>query len=282
LSILKVIELSAMPKGKKNRGGKNRSKATAFSSSQPQVGGFPDKQRVKLVYTDFLTKSLVSVTGIDHVYSGNGLFDPDITGTGSQPANFDDFSAIYSRYRCYGSSMDVLMSTPGSSTGTGQFFAGLAARHLSTAKVTLGNQMDVISQPMSTSMMFNGGLAVKQGSSYSPSLFMSQTASHVLGYDTVAISTDDTLGSVTSANPSHQWYWHIFASMSDQTSSGTIWIRVKITYDVEFFDRVDTTIDSSVVSVPRSILTQVKFMIRETEEKETKAPCLVQKYGVRS
>lgn len=271
---LKNSNFSAMPRKSKNKsrtrkGGKNNS----FSSRQSQLGGYPDKMRIRLCYTTFHSKSNVSVTGTDQVFSANGCFDPDITGAGSQPANFDDWSAVYLRYRVYGSSIDVIFQTPGSATGTGMMLVSLAARHTSTARVTITDQLDATAQPFSKDMVINGGTA--STSTASLRLSMSSTTSAFLGYKTVAIDTDDTLQAQTSANPSHQWYWHIMCSMCDQASTGTLWYRTRIVYDVEFFDRIDTTIDSTLIAIPRSIVSRVQDLVRDSDEKKEEKSLMI-------
>ncbi len=64
-----------------------------------------------------------------------------------------------------------------------------------------------------------------------------------MGYNEVAIRTDDTLQALTSANPVHQWYWHVIVRVADDTSTGDGRFYCKIEYDVEFFDRTDTLLD---------------------------------------
>ncbi len=44
----------------------------------------------------------------DHqVFTANGLFDPDITGTGHQPRGFDQFMALYDKYVVVSSSITL-------------------------------------------------------------------------------------------------------------------------------------------------------------------------------
>jgi hypothetical protein len=105
---------------------------------------------------------------------------------------------------------------------------------------------------------------------------MSKTTAQVLGYKASAIDDDDTLQALTSANPNHQWYWHIMTSMSDQTSTGDVRHYVVIDYDVEFFDRLDTLIDEKVMRVPRSMsarfMAEIQAYNYRISQKELKGP----------
>lgn len=63
----------------------------------PPGFGFPDKLECVLRYNTTLKFSGVT-TGTAQVWRMNSLFDPDLTGTGHQPQQFDQLSAVYSQY----------------------------------------------------------------------------------------------------------------------------------------------------------------------------------------
>jgi len=101
---------------------------------------------------------------------------------------------------------------------------------------------------------------------------MSKRTGQVLGYQQVAVESDDTLAALVSANPNHQWYWHIIVFATNASSSGTVSSRVNIYYDVEFYDRNDTSLDFKILRVPRSIYQSVRsysdsFRVQETKER---------------
>lgn len=61
-------------------------------------GPFPVRKSCQLVYTGQANMSIpVTSTGV-YQWSCNGLYDPDITGTGSQPMYFDQLMALYNHY----------------------------------------------------------------------------------------------------------------------------------------------------------------------------------------
>lgn len=65
--------------------------------------GLPAKVMVKHRYVD--TIGLSGTTGAPSAYffSANGMYDPDITGTGHQPLYFDQYAALYNHYTVIGS-----------------------------------------------------------------------------------------------------------------------------------------------------------------------------------
>ncbi len=90
------------------RGGSDRSSQGGKWSSQPlQLGNeidvgkiplFPPSYRATLRYSDALTLTSTSGVVASYVFSTNGLFDPDVTGTGHQPAGFDQMMLSYEHY----------------------------------------------------------------------------------------------------------------------------------------------------------------------------------------
>lgn len=64
---------------------------------------------VKFKHTYVNTKQLDSVTGAigNYLWCCNGMYDPDITGTGHQPYYFDQMGAIYNHYTVIASRITV-------------------------------------------------------------------------------------------------------------------------------------------------------------------------------
>jgi len=62
-----------------------------------------------MLYYDQTIAISASVTGAaaSYVYSANGLYDPDITGTGHQPMGFDQLMLFFEQYHVYRSSILV-------------------------------------------------------------------------------------------------------------------------------------------------------------------------------
>jgi len=99
------------PKGqskpRKFRGKARSSKKKSVISRPVNMGKvFPDSVRVKLVETS--VKNISTTTADTYLeYALNGLYDPDITGTGGQPVGFDQYASLYKNYRVMASSISV-------------------------------------------------------------------------------------------------------------------------------------------------------------------------------
>lgn len=203
------------------------------------TGGFPDRVRVRLKYVTNVSMSPSGVTAVDYVFRGNGPFDPDVTGVGSQPNNYDDWSAIYSRQRTYASTFSWCIANSASGSNDMSSFV-VGPRHTSTAQSTLSSQENFQSLPYTQyhkTIIYRNGTSSTQGT-------MTMSTQKFLGMSHTEFAGNEDLTSLTTTTPSHQWFWHLCMSMDDQVSSCIHYVNFVVTYDIEFWDRVDTTLDA--------------------------------------
>lgn len=86
-----------------------RRKKTVSFVRPKYISGPPSQMLVKFVYnTEQLNfiPNLSSTNWHTHFFRSNSLFDPDITLTGHQPRFFDQFAAMYDKYRVLGSKIE--------------------------------------------------------------------------------------------------------------------------------------------------------------------------------
>ncbi len=81
--------------------------------------GVPNEKWVRLRYVDEITIN-AGVSGIAfHYFRANSMFDPDLTGTGHQPRNWDQFNIPYQHYTVYGSKITATAITSGAANVVG-------------------------------------------------------------------------------------------------------------------------------------------------------------------
>lgn len=83
-------------------------------SYTPSLGplGFPKKLKATLRYSETNVITISANTYGNYVFACNGLFDPNITGTGTQPFYFDQLMAIYDHYTCLASKITFQIVNP--------------------------------------------------------------------------------------------------------------------------------------------------------------------------
>lgn len=201
------------------RGRRRRNKRNRMSYNRVrQVSGMPDRLNVMLKYSDTTTHN--TAFSASQTWALNGLYDPDITGTGTQPNGFDQFMAFYERYEVRASKIIYWLSN----NGTVQCQAVLYPSHDSVAVgVNTGSE-----QPYAKRIM----LAGKD----------SQPSKVFTNYITVKKLEGRAIDSVnftgtSSSNPTSLKYWQFAIISNDAISNLDVFTKQTIIYYCSFFRR---------------------------------------------
>lgn len=181
------------------------------------VSNIPDKLLTKLKYSQnvILTGTGLAVA----VFRGNSLFDPDLTGVGHQPKGFDQWAALYTRYKVYAGSVRIIINNNDSQPNV---FACIPSVDPSTPYSNITDVMEARYAKYKF-MSPSGQGPVKFLKSYS-------TTKSIRGERII----DDDYSALTTSNPTKQWYWLLFGSTSDSTGAPNLNVMVTITYYCEF------------------------------------------------
>ena len=155
-----------------------------------------------------------------HVFRGNSLYDPDVTGIGVQPYGYDQLTGaggvgIFSHYCVYSSKIRIHI-VPSSTSITGLKFHVIPSRN-STLSST--DPADLRQMPYCKTICWSGGDGSKKTN-------ISNYCSSRRMYSTMT-PENETFTAAYNANPYSQWYWHVI--LDEQTLMGT----TKVYFDVE-------------------------------------------------
>lgn len=167
----------------------------------------PNRFATKLRYCETFTidPGEIGVTGV-HVISHNGLYDPNITGTGHQPRGFDELMSMYDHYTVVGSKLSATFTTAGIAGAGGPLIVGIACKDDTTIRFDKNDYMEgrnVVSRILNRSATENDSHSVILKKSCSTRKFLG--ISHPLSN---ALIRGDA-----SSNPNEQAYYHIFAAI---------------------------------------------------------------------
>jgi len=176
----------------------------------------------------------------EYVFTGNGLYDPDVTSTGSQPAGYDEWSLFYSRYRGLGASITVKFINNSATIGT---YVSVLATPVSTGVSTV---TDAACQPYCVW----GRVGAETGNNVL-TLKMSMSSGKIFGQN---IQYDDLFAAATSANPSRLWYYIINCSTADATTNLDMEYVVVINYSVKFWSRISLDRSTSMSKAKHKVL----------------------------
>jgi hypothetical protein len=200
-------------------------KIQAQKKNYEELGRLPRNLELTLDYAGYVTLSPGASYG-EQIFSGNGLYDPDITGTGLQPMYFDQLMAMYSKYCVISSKLEVQAWNANASSAT-MAAIGVYCNTEVGASATFNN---AISQPRTKWR----ALANATGGTVIPIVDSNSTA-NMFGKRFVV--DEDDLHGTSSTNPSSQFYWHIFAADPDGSSNVVADITFRIQYRVRFLER---------------------------------------------
>jgi len=189
--------------------------------SVPRPRSFPAYTDTILHYVDQVTLNATSGLTDTFFFSCNGLFDPNITGTGHQPLGFDEWSAIYQKYRVLKSKITVHF-VPNTVTTDSQAICGVRTQN---ASGNVNNLQRNIELPNSRYTIVSGDLNPRTVSCY-------------WNINQLASKTDEqNMNADTTANPLQDEYFVIYYGSMDVIQDPLpVRCLVKIDYTVRFFD----------------------------------------------
>jgi len=162
------------------------------------------------------TVTLTATTGVSAVYqfSCNGMFDPNITGTGHQPFYFDQLAGLYNHYTVQRSWCKLEVAPGAVATNVTMFVADR----------TLGSGTPINFNESST------GVSGRVLTNAARPLILRQSwdGKQYFGGD---LLDNDNLQGTVAVNPTEQSYFTIAAQAMDATSTTTVLVYVELVYD---------------------------------------------------
>lgn len=200
-------------------------------SRQPRYNcTIPSRMNVTIKYCERIVLNPTVGTADNYVFAMNNAYDPNVTGTGHQPAGYDTWTTLYNRYVVTRSSIKITV-----------FPAGVVA-------LPTQNQFLVAIVPSRTASTFSDiQLALEQDyvrtghvALYSDPVTVSHSmdvASFVGLPGGDDFLTNDYYGGNTGGGPTYQPTWTIVCQCGDTTSNGEpIPIVVNLQYQVTFLN----------------------------------------------
>lgn len=174
----------------------------------------------------------ISVTGgiyASYIFAGNSPYDPDVSGAGSQPLGFDQWSNFYTRYRVLASSIRADFSSTSSTLHT-QAYNRLVV--FPSNYVTAAADFDV-----AENMPYSNCKATTLVTGVHNRISNSMDTATIHGEPKVGVLAADDFEALTSTNPGQMWYWHVGVQPMNGSTSTTVELNVRISYLVQFFER---------------------------------------------
>jgi hypothetical protein len=201
---------------KHNKTTKRNGGTTAINPSRTP---WPTRFITQIKYTDEFDITLTSGALSSYVYNSNGLYDPDQTGTGHQPLGFDQYAAMYSRYRVLRTQYRVTF---------GNVATNGAAVRCRISHVN-GSSIPVRPAIFETAV----GKEIVVGPYGQPGVVQGSFDLTKLNADPRKYRIDDRFAATVTSNPAEVMY--MILSLYPNVSS-TCRVSVSFIYHVEFYD----------------------------------------------
>jgi len=192
--------------------------------------GFPERMRLKHKYRESLHLTGTAGASATYIFSCNGMYDPNITGTGHQPMFFDNMAALYDHYTVMNAKISVVyIPSPQATITSHNFVVGL----LDASAFATNNSNYLGENPSMTSL-------VVQASANNQVNIITKYWNAERVFGSRALSDSQLRGS-SAANPSEQTYFGIM--IQDTLAIGTAEgdISVTIEYDAVWTEAKNQT-----------------------------------------
>jgi len=225
------------PKRRGNKSGKSVGSATrAERQPRPMSGSvanpiltvrqiplFGLRTRKRMQYFESVAVTGTASQVYTYIYSANGVYDPNITGTGHNPMGFDQMMLFYNHYTVMGSKIRVVYQN----TGTVDTHVGLSvsgSTSASTDYVTMIENGDLI-YTILTPTGIAGSVATLRSSSKAADF---QGLQYVMD--------DPDMRGDAASNPVEQLYYYISIWNPANATVPSVLIDVYIEYDVMYHE----------------------------------------------
>lgn len=204
---------------------KRRSPSTVVSLSRSP---FPASIVTKMRYNETILLNPGISTPAVHYFSANGLYDPNITGSGHQPLGFDQYTPIYDHYTVLGSRITIRAVANDSSTPLGANMVGVYTNDDTTAVTSYDT---VIEQG-------KGNVKILSGASATGQCTVAHNFSTKKFFGVTDVKDNDQLKGSSSTNPGDGAFFVVFAQGLDAaTNQGALFANVTIDYIVQWSEQ---------------------------------------------
>lgn len=189
------------------------------------------KTTAMLLYSDLGRSLTGSPAGActSYVYSLNGPYDPDVTGSGGQPTGFDQYMSLY-EFAIVTKARVVIKAFNIDTTASGLVGCNIA----STSGTTADPNVYMRNMNMWSTVLDKRGNYHDFG--------QTEFSVDISQLSTKNVLQESDYQTTSSANPANQWYLIIWQCNSDVTNAGpTIQFQVVIEYETHFKDAATTS-----------------------------------------
>lgn len=195
------------------------------------LGGFPPEMRVTLKYVDTFALDPAAGSLAAYQFDLRNMYDPNVTGTGHQPSNFDRWTTIYNAWtvtRTRVRLINVYNSTSAVQPGTWGYLVSKSG-----SQVTGFSSLEtLLEEPYVKYAQVGSGLS--QTTPFPGALSATIPSAPWLGVSDLLLRGPDYAGS-GAAGPTETFYLEAFLGAINGNDPGSSPFRIELEFDAVFF-----------------------------------------------
>jgi len=163
-----------------------------------------------------------------HAYGGNDIYDPDATGVGHQPTNYDTLKLIYAAWNVRSCRLKIRLTSNGTTFGSTNARVIVLPQDTSSALTTVGT---LLQENPGVKIFYVNSQTAKgtvERNFYAPSSLIIREWS----------PKEPTCYGYNATSPPNGWWWGIYLEAIDDSSTLSMAMEVFLEYDVEWFQRI--------------------------------------------
>lgn len=190
----------------------------------PQAPLFSARSKSMMLpyYSNFSLTVPTTGLAVSYVISANGLYDPDITGTGQQPMGFDQMMVFYEHYTVKAAKIKAIFRN------TTTAIAPFVAVSVKADATLVTDPYSIMEQGNTVSTL----LGIATVATSFKELTLSVNVKRFLGVDDL-MDFESGRGDIAN-NPAEQLYFHVQAWSIDAAATGPVTVQFRVEYQAVF------------------------------------------------
>lgn len=198
------------------------------------LSGLPKTLPVRLKYVEMVPLNAGAGTPATYVFSANGMYDPNITGTGHQPKGFDQWLSLYRHYTVLSSKIKVTPASSGSTSSLIGFVYGVTLTS-STTDFSARNTEDMMESQNSRSYHYMNNFSSSANPTAPASCFSYFNAKREFGKN--VMGSAEFHGDAAS-NPTEQMNYVVWQGDVAGNDPGSIDMIVELEFTAVLSERI--------------------------------------------
>ena len=202
-----------------------------MSPHQKVLGGFPPEMRVRLKYVDTFALDAAAGSLASYQFDMRNMYDPNVTGTGHQPSNFDRWTTIYNAWTVLSTKVslaNVFNSTSAVQPGTWGFLVSKSGSQVSG----FSSLETLLEEPYCKYALVGSGLG--QTTPFPGYLTARLPSAPWLGVSNQLLRSNEYAGS-GAAGPVDTFHLEAFLGAINGNDPGSCPFRIELEFDCVFF-----------------------------------------------